>query len=69
MAVYRTSTGGNQLIDESVYEGSADTGSNFRVTGCQYIYNLGASALGAGAYEVDILINGQVIGRATFGLR
>jgi hypothetical protein len=69
IAVYRTGTGGNQLIDESVYEGSADTGSNFRITGCQYIYNLSASALGVGTYRVDIIINGQVASSATFALR
>ena len=49
--------------------GSADTGSNFRISSCQYIYNLSASALGAGTYRVDILINNQVVGSATFGLR
>jgi len=69
IAVYRTGTGVNQLIDESVYEGSADTGANFRISNCQYIYNLSASALGVGTYRVDIIINGQVIGSATFALR
>jgi len=69
IALYRTGTGGNQLIDESVYEGSADAGSNFRITGCQYIYNLSASALGVGTYEVRMLISGQVVGSAIFGLR
>ncbi len=53
----------------AVYSGSADTGSNFRISNCQYIYNLSASALGAGTYEIDILINGQVVGSATFTLR
>jgi len=55
-------------IDESVYTGSADTGSNFRISSCQYIYNLSASALGVGTYRVDILINNQVVGSATFQL-
>jgi hypothetical protein len=68
IAVYRTGTGGNQQIDEAVYSGNADTGSNFRISGCQYVYNLNARALGVGTYRVDILIGGQVVGSATFGL-
>jgi hypothetical protein len=69
IAVYRTGTGGNQQIDESVYGGPADTGSNFRIDSCQYVYNLSASPLGVGSYRVDILINGQVVGNAAFALR
>jgi hypothetical protein len=64
IAVTRTAGGTTGPIDESVYTGSADTGSNF-----QYIYNLSASALGAGTYQVDIIINGQVVGSATFALK
>jgi hypothetical protein len=56
-------------IDESVYDGPADNGSNFRIDSCQYVYNLAASALGAGTYRVDILINGNVVGSASFALR
>ena len=55
-------------VNESDYSGNADTGSNFRIGSCQYVYNLNARALGAGTYRVDILINGQVVGSATFGL-
>ena len=69
IAVYRTGTGGNQQIDESVYSGPADTGSNFRIDSCQYIYNLSASALGVGTYRVEIIISGQVVGNAAFALR
>ena len=56
-------------VNESVYSGSADSGSNFRISSCQYVYNLNSSALGVGIYRVDILINGQVVGSATFELR
>ena len=69
IAVYRTGTAGNEQIDESIYSGSADSGSNFRVDSCQYIYNLSASALGVGTYRVDIKINGQLVGSATFQLK
>ena len=67
--MYRTGTVGNQQIDEDVYTGSADNGSNFRIDSCQYVYNLNSGALGAGTYRVDILINNQVVGSATFQLK
>src|SRR4029077_4110249 len=60
IAVTRTAGGTVGSVDESTYSGPADTGSNSRISSCQYIYNLSASALGAGTYEIDILINGQV---------
>jgi hypothetical protein len=69
IALTRTSGGTTGAVDESVYIGPADTGSNFRIDGCQYVYNLSASALGPGTYRVDIKINGQVVGSATFQLK
>jgi len=69
IAVTRTAGGATGQIDESVYSGAADTGSNFRIDSCQYVYNLSASALGVGTYRVDILIDGQVVGSATFQLK
>ena len=65
----RTAGGVIGPIDESDYNGSADNGSNFRIGNCQYAYNLGTGALGVGTYRVDIIISGQVVGSATFGLR
>ena len=58
-------------IDESTYLSSADSGSNFRIdsANCQYLYNLGASSLGSGAYRVDITIKGAVAGSGIFGLK
>jgi hypothetical protein len=55
-------------VDESIYLGSADSGPNFRISSCQYVYNLAASALGVGTYQVDILINGVVVGSGFFKL-
>ena len=69
IAVQRTAGGTTGPIDENIYTMSADSGSNFRVSGCQYIYNLAASALGAGTYEVDIFIAGSKVGSATFKLK
>ncbi len=69
IAVTRTAGGATGAIDESVYSGSADAGSNFRIDNCQYVYNLSASALGVGTYRVDILIDGQVVGSGIFQLK
>jgi hypothetical protein len=69
ISVTRTAGGVIGPIDESDYNGSADNGSNFRIANCQYMYNLSTGALGAGTYRVDTVINGQVVGSATFGLR
>jgi hypothetical protein len=69
IAVTRTSGGATGAIDESVYSGSADTGSNFRIDSCQHVYNLSASALGVGTYRVAIIINGQVVGSGIFQLK
>ena len=68
IAVTRTAGGVIGEVNESVYGGNADTGSNFRIDSCQYIYNLNSRALGAGTYRVDILIDGQVVGSAVFAL-
>jgi hypothetical protein len=58
-------------VDESVYLLKSDSGSNFRIdsTKCQYSYNLGASSLGPGIYQVFISIGGSVAGSATFALK
>jgi hypothetical protein len=68
IALTRTAGGTIGAIDESVYVGPADTGSNFRIDSCQYVYNLSSGALGPGTYRVDININGQMVGSGIFGL-
>ena len=65
----RTAGGTIGAIDELLYSGPADSGSNFRIDSCQYVYNLNSGALGAGTYRVDILINNQVVGSVTFQLK
>src|SRR5205807_6471697 len=50
ISLTRTAGGTIGPIDESVYMAAADTGSNFRISGCQYVYNLSASSLGLGIY-------------------
>ena len=69
IAVTRTAGGVIGEINESVYSSPADSGPNFRILECQYHYNLNSSALGVGTYRVDIKIDGQVVGSATFQLK
>ena len=69
IAVTRTAGGVTGEINESVYTIPADSGSNFRIDGCQYVYNLNSGALGVGTYRVDIKINGQVVGSGIFQLK
>ena len=66
-----TRTAGNTpgVVNESAYSSAADSGSNFRIDSCQYVYNLSSSALGAGTYRVDIKINSQVVGSSAFQLK
>jgi uncharacterized delta-60 repeat protein len=69
IAVFRTGGAVDQPISESVYALAADEGWFFRITGCQYLYNLNAKALGRGSYVVQILIDNAVVGSARLGLR
>jgi Bacterial lectin len=69
IAVNRTAGGTVGPIDESTYTMAADNGLNFRISGCQYIYNLAAADMGPGTYRVDISIAGSVVGSATFTLK
>lgn len=56
-------------VDESTYSMAADSGNNFRASGCQYIYNLAAAAVGPGQYKVGIVIGSEVVGIAYFELK
>jgi hypothetical protein len=69
IVLVRTSGSTPGTIDESVYENSSDNGSYFRVSGCQYVYNVASKALGAGTYKVQIVLGTSVVGSGTFGLK
>ena len=69
LSLSRVSNNAAQPIAESVYESPSDVGSNFRVSGCQYVYNLSAGSLGVGTYVAQIKISGVAVGSATFGLK
>jgi hypothetical protein len=56
-------------VDETVNMSAADSGSNFRISSCQYVYNLPASSLAVGKYQVDIIINGAVVGSGFFAVQ
>jgi len=68
IAVWRTADVATGAINEPVYSLAADTGPDFRIEDCHYIYNLSSKALGLGAYLVDIEINGKVMGTGVFQL-
>ncbi len=69
IAVTRTAGGTIGSINESAYRMPSDSGSNFRIDSCQYVYNLNSGALGVGTYRVDIKIGGIIVGSATFRLQ
>ncbi len=69
IAVSRTSGGTTGSVNESAYRLAADTGANFRVNKCRYIYNLSSTYLGVGTYKAEIKIDGQAVGSCTFQLK
>jgi hypothetical protein len=69
LTVARIGESSSEPIDESLYSGTADGGSSFRVTDCQYQYNLGSKNLGPGTYLVGIVVDGQQRGTAVFTLK
>jgi hypothetical protein len=69
IAVFRTSGGIPVSVNEVDYLQPSDNGSNFRVDGCQYVYNIGANMLGPGSYSVQIIISAVPVGSAAFGLK
>jgi probable HAF family extracellular repeat protein len=68
ITVTRAAHGTLTPVPESTYS-KAEDGSNFRIEGCRYHYNLPARALGVGTYRVDISINGIMVGHAVFALK
>lgn len=70
ISLLRTSGGTPGMINESDYIMPADTGSYFRISDCQYVYNLKTNSLGSGTYQVNISSGGTCpLGTALFGLK
>lgn len=59
------------VVPVDTYRTPSETADRYRQTddGCQYHYNVGASALGAGVYGIDVVIDSKTIGTAEFELR
>jgi hypothetical protein len=68
ITVTRLGASTSQNVDESIYSSAADTGSNFRISSCQYIYNLAARNIGPGSYRIGIVIDGQQVASARLAL-
>jgi hypothetical protein len=69
ISVFRTAGGLVGQINESEYTSPSDVGTNFRISGCEYHYNLEAKAFGPGTYLVKIAVGNTVIGTASFALK
>ena len=69
ITVTRAAHGTLTPVPERTYSKAEDNGSNFRITGCRYHYNLPVRSLGVGTYRVDISIKGIMIGHAVFALK
>lgn len=69
ISLTRTAGAAPGPVDESVFLLSSDSGSNFRIDSCQYVYNLATGSLGPGTYLVQIMISGNSVGSGTFGLQ
>ncbi len=69
ISLLRTAGGATGTVVSTLYQMPSDDGTSFRISDCQYVYNLGSSGLGAGTYEADITIAGSgVVGKGTFTL-
>ncbi len=64
-----TISGSPGAVDEQVYIMPSDSGTSFRISGCQYVYNLASKSLQSGDYLVQVLINGIAVGSGRFGLK
>lgn len=69
ITLYRLSGSDTVPVDEGLYAMAADSGSSFRISGCQYVYNLAASAVGPGDYKAGVVVNSEVLGIAYFSLK
>jgi hypothetical protein len=56
--VSKIGSAGSLSIDENLTSIQKDTGTQFRIVDCKYMYNIAGKSLGAGQYKVDAIING-----------
>jgi streptogramin lyase len=69
IAVTRIAGAAPGPVNQADFITPSDSGVNFRIDACQYVYNLSASSLGPGTYLVQIVINSVPIGQGQFGLQ
>jgi hypothetical protein len=69
ISVTRTAGGTLGVVNESDYLLPSDSGSNFRIDTCHYVYNVTSGSLGTGTYVVAINIDGAAVGTGTFSLK
>jgi len=67
IAVTRVASTDTGAVTQDTYGIPSDNGANFRISACQYIYNVDTSSLGTGRY-LDVAINGTIVGSAAFGI-
>jgi len=65
----RNVSSGGTVLDTTIYEIPADDGANYRISDCQYVYNLGTKNLTNGAYEVSINIGLLQVGVGKFTIK
>ena len=65
ISVTRAAGGTLTTVNQNTY----GTETDFRITGCQYHYNLEAKDLRIGVYRVDISIEGVFVGHAVFAIK
>jgi hypothetical protein len=52
-------------VDETLDNGTADTGTQFRIVDCKYQYNIAGKSLPKGQFKVNVIINGSVVPQTT----
>jgi hypothetical protein len=57
--VSKIGTSGSLTLDKFLQSVQADAGTQFRINGCKYQYNISGRSLGVGLYRVDAIINGS----------
>ena len=70
ISVIKNGSADSLPVDETLAAQSKDTGGIYRQVDCKYIYNLDASSLGVGMFDVFVNINGTPVdGHGHFGLK
>jgi hypothetical protein len=69
IALFRVGGDTSVEVNQAEFTMPSDDGVNFRITDCQYHYNLGTNSLGPGTYLVQLWIGSSKVGEARFALK